>query len=117
MQVPWVSFSACYRWQHDVVMCVWQKMQDILNLMDYQAKLKTGCQASPQYKGRYCICHTPNACALDVTIDEEDALQLNGAVGPLVRHTKQPLSNPVAELIVDKKVTHPSVFVSVTCCA
>ena len=77
-------------------------------------KIKTGCHASPQYKGRYCICHTPNACALDVTIDEEDALQLNGAVGPLVRHTKQPLSNPVAELIVDKKVTHPSVFVSVT---
>jgi hypothetical protein len=69
-------------------------------------KIKTGCQSSPQYNGRYCASHAPNAPSCDVTIDEEDMLELTGTV-------KRRPSNAVAKMIVAKKITRKETYYQV----
>lgn len=55
--------------------------------------VKTGCQASPNYKSRFCAKHTPHACDLTKPIDDEELSQFatDEAVGPCLRSTKSQL--------------------------
>ena len=57
-----------------------------------EGRLKTGCQATPAHKSRYCTRHSPKAVNLNINVPEdEEATQLEGLVGPVVRSQQKQL--------------------------
>jgi len=75
--------------------------------------IKTGCTATPAFKNRYCTAHMNQACALQnmEVIDEE----LDEPVGPTLRSQSlnKSIGDPVAEMILAKKVTRMQVYYQV----
>ena len=79
--------------------------------------IKTGCQATPAYKSRYCDHHKQFACdTQQVTgTEEEDSRDLDAPIGPIVRSIRkdqQPGEN-IVELILAKKQTRQQTYYKV----
>ena len=82
--------------------------------------IKTGCVATPKYKSQYCDEHKNQACKLLYAdqIDTEENLGIQ--TGPelchrssvTVMHSKK-AGNPIAELILNKKVTWKEIYYQV----
>ena len=60
--------------------------------------IKTGCLLTPELKSRYCSLHTPRVCR---RTEDENA------------STNDPLSDDIAEMILEKKVTRSTTFYKV----
>ena len=75
--------------------------------------IKTGCPATPAFKSRYCPQHQPQACTL-LNSDEVDE-DLGMSSGPSLRshQSKQHPGEPVAEMILAKKVTRKQTYYQV----
>ena len=60
--------------------------------MEFQGlpvKVKTGCQASPSYKSRYCTSHTPQGCNPVKCIDDEELKETGSNIGIQQKSTDQ----------------------------
>ena len=81
-----------------------------------EGRLKTGCQATPAHKSRYCTRHSPQAVNLNINVPEdEEATQLEGLVGPVVR-SQQKQSEPgdlVVEVLLAKRSTRKETYYQV----
>lgn len=81
-----------------------------------EGRLKTGCQATPAHKSRYCTSHSPQAVNLDIKVPEdEEASQLEGLVGPVVRSQQQHSEpgDPVVEVLLAKRSTRKETYYQV----
>ena len=76
--------------------------------------IKSGCQATPAYKSRYCDCHKHLACDTQQLrgTDDEDGNDLDASIGPLLRSQKQP-GESIVELILAKKQTRQQTYYKV----
>lgn len=79
--------------------------------------IKTGCQATPAYKSRYCEQHKPFACDFTtVACDEEmDTSDLDGPIGSTLRNAQrnQEPGEDIVEIILAKKVTRRQTYYKV----
>lgn len=79
--------------------------------------IKSGCQATPAYKSRYCDRHKHLACDTQQLrgTEDEDGSDLDAPIGPLVR-SKQKQKQPgesIVELILAKKQTRQQTYYKV----
>ena len=79
--------------------------------------IKSGCQATPAYKSRYCDHHKHFACDTQqlTATEDEDGDDLDAPIGPLVR-SKQKQKQPgesIVELILAKKQTRQQTYYKV----
>ena len=84
--------------------------------MEFQGlpgKVKTGCQASPSYKSRYCTSHTPQGCNPVKCIDDEELKETGSNIGIQQKSTDHEVGNVIAEVIVAKKTTRKDTYYQV----
>lgn len=62
--------------------------------------IKTGCLLTPELKSRYCSLHTPRLCRRTEDVDTKAS-------------TDDQLSDDIAEMILEKKVTRSTTFYKV----
>lgn len=79
--------------------------------------IKSGCQATPAYKSRYCDRHKHFACETQqlTATEDEDGDDLDAPIDPLVR-SKQKQKQPgesIVELILAKKQTRQQTYYKV----
>lgn len=70
--------------------------------------VKTGCQATPSYKSRYCASHMPQGCEPVRCIDDEELNEAGSTIGKSAE-----VGNVIAEVIVSKKVTRRDTYYQV----
>ena len=79
--------------------------------------IKTGCQATPAYKSRYCEQHKPFACDFKMVAAEKavDASDLDGPIGSTLRSAQknQEPGEDIIEIILAKKVTRRQTYYKV----
>ena len=79
--------------------------------------IKTGCQATPAYKSRFCEQHKPFVCdSQEATgMEEIDAGNFDAPIGPIIRSTQknQEPGREIIELILAKKVTRQQTYYKV----
>ena len=97
---------------HDVYLA---KDAGYIEFAGIPGKVKTGCQATPQYNSRYCSSHAPLACNFKAMLtDDEEASALDLGNGALSKFAKEKdPGNVVAEVITAKKTTRKETYYQV----
>lgn len=88
-----------------------------IELSGLPGTIKTGCQATPAYKSRYCEDHKCFACDSQQLTgkEDEDCGKLDAPIGPVLRSAlkKQEPGEGTVEKILEKKATRRQTYYKV----
>lgn len=89
---------------------------------DLPGSIKSGCQATPAYKSRYCENHVNFACdSQQLTGQEaEDGKGLDAPIGPVLRSAQKQQKQPgesIVKSILAKKCTRQRTYYKVCDCS